>query len=214
MPPTRSTQYKIKLWVAGWHCGDILYFWLEKFTVRQSLFFESLWYISIWISKPLVWNFRLKVNCSSNVRSVHIYKDSSVIRFVRDQRGSFASGLRDTSLIPRTKRDSFPHGECYMPLHGLFSKQFFSCINEIKKLNNCMHQMLTLPSKIFNLHKIFNLWRCGTNPLPTYYDTGHNIWQKLKFIIITQMLCAFYTQFILFNAALLLVGIYNRNNFK
>ncbi|XP_058805437.1 protein GPR107 isoform X2 [Phymastichus coffea] len=54
-------------------------------------------------------NLLLKVNCSSNVHSVHIYRNASAIHFMRDKRYSFSSRLSDTALFPRRKRDIIPH---------------------------------------------------------------------------------------------------------
>ncbi|OXU22073.1 hypothetical protein TSAR_011759 [Trichomalopsis sarcophagae] len=53
-------------------------------------------------------HLKLKVNCSSNVHSVHIYQNSTAIRIERNKR-TLPGRLSDTALFPRRKRDSFPH---------------------------------------------------------------------------------------------------------
>ncbi|XP_011498001.1 PREDICTED: protein GPR107 [Ceratosolen solmsi marchali] len=53
-------------------------------------------------------HLQLTVNCSSNVHSVHIYKNSSIIRLARNKR-HLPAKLSDSLLFSRTKRDSFPH---------------------------------------------------------------------------------------------------------
>jgi hypothetical protein len=52
------------------------------------------------------------VNCSSNVHSVHIYKNLTVIRIARNKR-HLSVDLSDTALFPRKKRDSFPLGNYF-----------------------------------------------------------------------------------------------------
>ncbi|XP_063986685.1 protein GPR107 isoform X1 [Diachasmimorpha longicaudata] len=52
-------------------------------------------------------NKLLLVNCSHNVRSLHISSDPDEIRNFRTKRTS--SGFSDTALFPRRKRDTAPH---------------------------------------------------------------------------------------------------------
>ncbi|XP_014225374.1 protein GPR107 isoform X1 [Trichogramma pretiosum] len=54
-------------------------------------------------------HLQLKVNCSSNVHSVHIYRSSSEIRKAQDLKNAQSGILSDTALFPRKKRDSLPH---------------------------------------------------------------------------------------------------------
>ncbi|XP_034187075.1 protein GPR107 isoform X1 [Osmia lignaria lignaria] len=49
-------------------------------------------------------NNLLKVNCSRNVHTVHIYKDSSSVLAFREKRNSFPGRFSDTVLFPRRKR--------------------------------------------------------------------------------------------------------------
>ena len=54
-------------------------------------------------------NSTLNVNCSRNVQTAHIYKDSSMLLVFRAKRGSFATRFSDAALFPRRKRHS-SHG--------------------------------------------------------------------------------------------------------
>ncbi|XP_076681749.1 protein GPR107 isoform X2 [Andrena cerasifolii] len=54
-------------------------------------------------------NSTLNVNCSRNVQTAHIYKDSSMLLVFRAKRGSFATRFSDAALFPRRKRYS-SHG--------------------------------------------------------------------------------------------------------
>lgn len=54
--------------------------------------------------------FRLRVNCSRNVHTAHIYKDSSKILIFREKRDSFPNRFSDAVLFPRRKRYT-PYGE-------------------------------------------------------------------------------------------------------
>lgn len=58
----------------------------------------------------LLFYFRLRVHCSLNVRSVHIYKDSVNLSLLRQKRGSASTRFSDTALFPRKRRDVAPHG--------------------------------------------------------------------------------------------------------
>ncbi|XP_076242993.1 protein GPR107 isoform X2 [Calliopsis andreniformis] len=49
-------------------------------------------------------NALLKVNCSQNVRTAHIYKDSSMLLVFRAKRDSYPARFSDTVLFPRRKR--------------------------------------------------------------------------------------------------------------
>lgn len=49
-------------------------------------------------------NALLKVNCSRNVRTAHIYKDSSMLLVFRAKRDSYPTRFSDTVLFPRRKR--------------------------------------------------------------------------------------------------------------
>ena len=52
--------------------------------------------------------FRMTINCSRAVNSVHIYKDWSTIPAVRAKRDSITR-FSDTALIPRRKRNASGH---------------------------------------------------------------------------------------------------------
>lgn len=57
-------------------------------------------------------DFRVKINCTSNVRSIHIYNDSTPIKYIRDKRGSLSRRFSDSILFQsRKKRDIMPHGK-------------------------------------------------------------------------------------------------------
>ncbi|XP_015429896.1 PREDICTED: protein GPR107 isoform X2 [Dufourea novaeangliae] len=49
-------------------------------------------------------NSVLKVNCTPNVHTVHVYKDSSMLLVFRAKRDSFPARFSDTVLFPRRKR--------------------------------------------------------------------------------------------------------------
>ncbi|XP_011145733.1 protein GPR107 isoform X2 [Harpegnathos saltator] len=51
-------------------------------------------------------NLVMHVNCSRNVRTTHIYKDSSRILIFRTKRDSLPARLSDTALFPRRKRNT------------------------------------------------------------------------------------------------------------
>ncbi|XP_015608013.1 protein GPR107 isoform X2 [Cephus cinctus] len=51
-------------------------------------------------------NLTLRVNCSRNLRSIHIYKNSSIIPDFRPKRNSLPATLSDNALIPRRKRNA------------------------------------------------------------------------------------------------------------
>ncbi|KAG7211220.1 hypothetical protein KM043_010535 [Ampulex compressa] len=50
-------------------------------------------------------NLLLKVNCSRNVHTVHIYKDPSTVLVFREKRHSLPARFSDTALFPRRKRN-------------------------------------------------------------------------------------------------------------
>ncbi|XP_043286236.1 protein GPR107 isoform X2 [Venturia canescens] len=54
-------------------------------------------------------NLTLRVHCSQNVRSVHIYKDSVDLSLLRQKRGFASTRFSDTALFPRKRRDVAPH---------------------------------------------------------------------------------------------------------
>ena len=64
----------------------------------------------MWFWIFLILYFRMKVNCSKNVRSVHIYKDASRLSFLRQKRGSVSNRFSVTALFPRKKRGVMPQG--------------------------------------------------------------------------------------------------------
>nr|XP_050858214.1 protein GPR107 isoform X1 [Vespula vulgaris] len=54
-------------------------------------------------------NLSLKINCSHNIHTVHIYKDSSLIPDFRMKRNSMPTKFSDTALFPRRKRNISIH---------------------------------------------------------------------------------------------------------
>ncbi|XP_046827392.1 protein GPR107 isoform X2 [Vespa crabro] len=54
-------------------------------------------------------NLSLKINCSHNIHTVHIYKDSSLIPDFRMKRNSLPTKFSDTALFPRRKRNISIH---------------------------------------------------------------------------------------------------------
>ncbi|XP_015176179.1 PREDICTED: protein GPR107 isoform X2 [Polistes dominula] len=54
-------------------------------------------------------NLSLKINCSRNIQSVLIYKDSSLMSNFRMKRNSLPTKFSDTALFPRRKRNTSIH---------------------------------------------------------------------------------------------------------
>ncbi|XP_012279514.1 protein GPR107 isoform X2 [Orussus abietinus] len=67
-------------------------------------------------------NLTMKVNCSQNVHSVHIYKDSGMVPVFRAKRDSLPAKLSDTALFPRKKRNAFVQERSVEPVERLDAK--------------------------------------------------------------------------------------------
>ncbi|KAI4499433.1 hypothetical protein M0802_005329 [Mischocyttarus mexicanus] len=91
-------------------------------------------------------NLSLKINCSRNIHTVHIYKDSSLIPNFRIKRNSLPTKFSDTALFPRKKRNTSIH-------ENLLEKSNKKEETDLKpELNTCDHLTQTpLPMTMENI---------------------------------------------------------------